>query len=343
MAERSSHLAAALALAATGRDEPLPHAGDVIHDRYRIERTIGSGGMGTVYEVTRIEDGARFALKVATKVRGEAQARLAREAQMAATAHHPNLVSVIDVDVAPSGVLYLVMELVEGESVRHLVSRYGDKPWALEVLRQLANGLLALHGVGVIHRDLKPANVLLSTDANGKACVKIVDFGIARISDNDSGGHDAGEKSVPTVAASAAQPAVAGGDPEVGRETVTMQAPPAPRRRVERLTETGKVPGTPAYIAPEFGRLPAELTPAADIYAFGIIAYELLTGKRPFVRPQLSMVIAGRPLEKVPSLVTQWPDAPVALARVLQACIAPDPDQRPSSADLVALLARDAA
>jgi hypothetical protein len=344
IAERSGHLAAALALVATGREEPLPKPGDVIHERYRVDREIGSGGMGKVYEVTRVEDGARFALKVATKVRGDALARLAREAQMAATAHHKNLVSIIDVNVAPSGVLYLVMELVEGHSLRSQTDRWGDKPWALDILRQLAHGLLGLHAVGIVHRDLKPSNVLISTDADGKACVKIVDFGIARLASDDSARSESdgaiAQSSEPS-ASTALLPAAPSDDPEAARETATVSGPaplPPPPRGGDRLTGTGVIPGTPAYIAPELGRLPAELTPAADIYAFGVIAHEVLTGIRPFTRPQLAIVIAGLPPDPVPSVATHWRDAPEAIARVLKSCIDPDPDRRPSSADLVALL-----
>src|SRR5262249_37004924 len=102
----------------------------------------------------------------------------AREAQMASTVAHPNVVGIIDVDVASSGFLYLVMELVDGEPLHHYRERFGDPGWAVPVLRQIASGLAALHAAGVVHRDLKPGNVLVS-GAEVRPQVKISDFGIA--------------------------------------------------------------------------------------------------------------------------------------------------------------------
>ncbi len=118
--------------------------------------------MGRVYEVERVVDGMRLALKVLARPDGMAELRaLSREAQIAGTLRHPNVVALVDVDVAPTGFLYLVMELVSGTSLREHGERYGDVTWAMGILRQVSEGLTAIHACGVVHRDLKPANVLI--------------------------------------------------------------------------------------------------------------------------------------------------------------------------------------
>jgi len=179
--DRSGQLFAALALMnAPRRDLPSFPPGTVVQDRYRIVRPIGKGGMGTVYEVARVSDGKRLALKVTREVDGVALARLAREAQIASHVSHPNLVGIVDVDIAPSGFLYLVLEYVDGPTLRKLTGRFGNTAWALDVLRQIAEGLEALHAAGIVHRDLKPSNVIV-TGTDERPIVKITDFGVSRI------------------------------------------------------------------------------------------------------------------------------------------------------------------
>ncbi len=116
---------------------------------------------------------------MARELNGVALARLAREAQIASTMSHPNLVGVLDVDVATSGFLYIVMELVEGTSLGAQRERFGNADWALPLLQQIAAGITALHEAGVVHRDLKPGNVLVTTNTAGAAQIKIADFGIS--------------------------------------------------------------------------------------------------------------------------------------------------------------------
>ena len=137
--------------------------------------------MGVVYEVTRVSDGRRLALKVlTTEATGISLARLAREAEVAGKITHPNLVAIVDVDVSSAGELYIVMELVKGQSLSEARKYYGNVQWALGVLGQIASGLAALEASGIVHRDLKPANVLLTGNDN-TPIAKICDFGIARV------------------------------------------------------------------------------------------------------------------------------------------------------------------
>jgi serine/threonine protein kinase len=127
--------------------------GDVVEARYRIVRALGFGGMGAVYEVERVGDGKHLALKMTQEVRGLALARLAREARIATQIQHPNVVSVVDADVARGGFAFLVMELVEGKPLADC-AKDRDLTWRPRVLLQVLRGVEALHAQGIIHRDL---------------------------------------------------------------------------------------------------------------------------------------------------------------------------------------------
>ncbi|HMY18864.1 MAG TPA: protein kinase, partial [Polyangium sp.] len=165
-----------------GEDGPTFEPGTVIADRYRVSGDLGQGAMGVVYDVERIRDGRHFAMKVLTSRRDKvAMTRMVREAQILARMDHPNLASIADVDVTPDGLLYLVMELCEGEPLQRHKARFRNVPWALSVLRQMAQGLAAVHAQGVIHRDLKPGNVMVSEKPDGSPAVKLVDFGISTL------------------------------------------------------------------------------------------------------------------------------------------------------------------
>ncbi|MBI2394480.1 MAG: protein kinase [Deltaproteobacteria bacterium] len=188
IAARSAQLADALArIGARHSGVVILDIGNTVAGRYRVVRPIASGGMGSVYEVERMTDGAPFALKV-LHGRNEplALARFAREAQIAAQIHHENVVSIVDMDVDAEGYVFLVMELVRGVSLAELRDRFGDLSFCVPVLRQIAEGLAAIHELGIVHRDLKPANVLI-VDPDGRPSVKITDFGVAMLDHRDEG------------------------------------------------------------------------------------------------------------------------------------------------------------
>jgi hypothetical protein len=171
------------ALARLSSAPPTLDAGALVADRYRIVGRLGMGGMGIVYEVARTSDGKRFALKMVKGVSDrDALVRFAREAQIMAELDHPNIVSVLDVDVSQNGSLFLVMDLVPGATLLAHKERWGDFRWARPILGQIASALVAMHARGVVHRDLKPANVLLDGER-----VKVSDFGIARLRRDDPG------------------------------------------------------------------------------------------------------------------------------------------------------------
>ncbi|WP_236607662.1 protein kinase domain-containing protein [Sandaracinus amylolyticus] len=339
--DRSAQIYAALALIERGAiDAPRLAPGEVVQGRYRVLRAIGAGGMGSVHEVERLSDGKRFALKLTRDLGGGALARLAREARIAAQIDHPNVVGVVDVDVAAAGFLYLVMELVEGPSLRD-ARRTGDARWSVRVLAQIARGLEALHDAGIVHRDLKPANVVLTGDPE-QPRAKIADFGISRWTPAMAPprAHVDEGRAVPLLLP------LEGAEPEsTTTETVIERAHALVSEREESssdegppLTETGLLPGTPLYIAPELARGHGALRPASDLFAFGVLAYELLIGRRPFDEPVALAVLEGRsPPPRLP-LAPHWPDGDPAIVAILEACLALDPGERPSAREVAEAL-----
>ncbi len=230
-------------------------------ERYTIDAAIGQGGMGCVYRAHDSRLDRRVALKVisegVSRAGGDADTRLLREARAAAALDHPNAVSIFDVGEL-DGAPYIVMELVNGRTLRELI---GDAsvPVATRTawLADVARALAAAHKKGLIHRDIKPENVMVREDG----VVKVLDFGIARR---------------------------VGGDVDPRAPT---QAPALPT-----LTREGIKVGTPVYMAPEQIRGDA-LDGRADQFAWGTLAYELLTGKPPWRG-------AGEPLAVVASILT---------------------------------------
>lgn len=248
-----------------------------------------------------------------------------------------------------------------------------DRKWALDVLQQVASGLAALHAVGVVHRDLKPANVLLVVRRDGGLQVKITDFGISRALDvkalereelrpEDSDVH------MPVVRSGTLDPAtrrlldaqlrgqaaeqslfehdltgkrprsLRATDPEGGEDStrplrveevreLELWEPSSP------LTQAGSIVGTPVFMAPELALDPPLISPAADVFSFGVLAFQLLTGRRPFTEPPVMMVAEGRKLP--PELDLDLDGIPIGLRATLRACLSLDPDARPGAARLM--------
>jgi tRNA A-37 threonylcarbamoyl transferase component Bud32 len=314
----SQSLVGALTQATSGallpREVLLP--GALVSDRYRIVRELGHGGMGAVYEVARTRDDRHFALKaLAHAAAGDALARLAREAEVASHIDHPNVVSVVDVDVTSTGLLFLVMELVDGKSLDQLSSQWGDVAWAKGVLAQIAAGLVAIHGRGVVHRDLKPSNLLVE-NATGR--VKIVDFGISSLG---LGADETEIRTPPTDTALAST--------QLSADTPSNPSDANRSPRSDALTKTGMIMGTPLYMAPELVRGARSAPPSADVFSFGIVAFELLTGKHPFggeapITHALRATRAAAPLMDRPGVSED-------LAKTIQACLSFDAEERPTT------------
>jgi serine/threonine-protein kinase len=314
IASRADTLAAALMRASTmGLPARSLTVGDRLDDRYEIVRRLGAGAAGTVYEVLRLTDGGRFALKVLHAAADTTDmARFAREAQLIAKLDHPNVVRIVDVDVNPTGLFYLVVELVEGRSLGDHRARFGDPRWALRVLSQIADGLAAVHAQGIVHRDLKPSNILVTEAArSGDLVVRIADFGIAG-------------------------------------QTDLRELPPGMTGELTApdgllLTTTGMWIGTPKYMAPELADGAKKADRPSDVFALGLIAYELLTGAFPYEGSAALREMKGETYKAPPSVRSRCPDIDVAVADAVDACLAADPRARPSAGRLAELLRRQVA
>ena len=224
-----------------GKDKII---GEVLANRYRIERRLGEGAMGAVYKATHVKVGRAFAVKVLhsklledTKV---AQ-RFEREAELAGRLRHPNVVGVVDVGETSDGLRYMVMDFAHGPDLATmLVEAPMPGPRVINMTRQMLEGLYHAHEAGLIHRDFKPENVIVEKDAHGVEVPRIVDFGIAILRDGGSGPDADG-----------------------------------------RLTTNGLVLGTPHYMAPEQA-VADPIDHRIDLFALGIVVYEMLCGKLPF-------------------------------------------------------------
>lgn len=376
IASRSDEFATALSrLSITGLDPGRALSpGDQVEHRYTVLRRIGAGGMGAVYEVERAADGRRLALKLLGGRRGlEELARFAREAKIVSQIHHENVVGIVDMGVTEGGLFYIVMELVEGTSLRAHRARFGDVRFGFVVLSQLARGLAAVHASGVVHRDLKPSNVLLAIGGADGLQVKIADFGIS----SEPGAHpELALVEVPALGlgaalvcdvpgcddrAIAAPPAARSWGVQLARlasteaDATPVLPPPAPPQHAsgegesegegegEALTPTGMVLGTPQYMAPELAWGAKHARSSADVYSFGVIAYEVLAGERPFEVPLAVLQLQGKRLVQAPSLAARCPALPSGLTEFLDRCLSLDPTLRPTAAHLADVLTAAAA
>ncbi|MEZ4252488.1 MAG: protein kinase [Polyangiales bacterium] len=336
--ERSNQIVAALALSRSdAAPAPRLEMGDLVQDRYRVVGPLGTGGMGAVYEVERVGDRKRFALKLTHDLDATALARLAREAHIAASIRNPHVVGVIDVDVSSHGFLFVVMELVEGTTLRERRAQYGNHTWAVPILAQVADGLAALHAAGVVHRDLKPANVLLTGDPLTPTA-RIADFGVSRL---ESQPEDITSRLSTPTPFRAAPPTVADDAPDTVTEVQgdrSSRRSAIELRRNLQLTRTGDIAGTPLYMAPE--SVAGAVAPAGDVFAFGVLAYELLTGRRPFDESLALALLEGRDLPTPSPLASLAPNVDPELAALVVRCLSRDASARPTARALADRFAR---
>jgi serine/threonine-protein kinase len=255
---------------------------------YRVVDKIGEGGMGEVYRAhdERLDrDVAIKVLPAEFAADPERLKRFEREARATAALSHANILAVHDVGTH-EGVPYLVEELLEGESLKDLLGRGRlAQGEALRIAGEIAKGLAVAHEKGIVHRDLKPGNVFLTKDGT----VKILDFGLAKL--------------VPTVPSSEA-------------ETVGQSA--------TGTTALGGVLGTAAYMAPEQAR-GRPVDQRADVFAFGVVLYEMLTDERPF-RGATGTDVMAAILKDEPAALSA--DVPPSVAEVVARCLAKNPDRR---------------
>ena len=286
------------------------HAGEMISGRFEIGRFLGQGGMGQVYEAKDIELGICVALKtIRPEISSDEHvlARFKKEVHLTRRVTHPNVCRVFDIgrhtptaglsSSSSQAFAFLTMELLEGETLSDLLRRKRklETSETLPIAEQVADGLTAAHRLGIVHRDIKPSNILLVASGTGTRVV-VTDFGLAR--------------------------------------SVTAETSGLLSQSSKSLTGQGRAVGTLAYMAPE-QLTGAEITPATDIYAFGLVLYEMVTGTRVF-DPNLPFGgIAQRldgppalPRLKAPELDDRWESTIVR-------CLQVDPAARFQSAQEV--------
>ena len=257
---------------------------------YEVTALIGEGGMGRVYQATDTKLNRQVALKILPEAFASDSDRLARfqrEAQVLASLNHPNIAAIYGLEEAED-TRALVLELVEGPTLEDRIAQ-GPIPVdeALPIAKQIAEALEAAHEAGVIHRDLKPANIKVREDGT----VKVLDFGLAKALDT-----------------------TLEGDPSQS-PTLTAAA-----------TQMGVIMGTAAYMSPEQAR-GKPVDRRADIWAFGVVVYEMLTGARPFQGEDVSLTLASVMKSDV-DVKTLPSDLPETLRTVLRRCLEKEPLQR---------------
>jgi hypothetical protein len=264
---------------------------------YRITHLLGEGGMGAVYLAEHPGIGRKAAVKVlhpALSTNADIATRFFNEARAANAIHHPGIVEVFDFGTLPTGVSYIVMELLEGESLAARLRSGVPLPMAsaVEFATQAAAALGAAHKQGIVHRDLKPDNLHVVPDPRnpGREMIKVLDFGIAKL---------------------------AGGTTLPGSVK----------------TRTGAVMGTPVYMSPEQCRGTKEVDHRTDVYALGVILYEMLCGTPPFVSQGQGELIHLHISEPPPPPRSKNPAVPERLEAVVLRALAKDPARRLQTMD----------
>jgi serine/threonine-protein kinase len=275
-----------------GPRSPQSLVGVTVSGRYRIDRLLGEGGMGAVYQAEHTHMRKRCALKVLHPEMSrlpEIVARFEREAMAAAHIEHPHVAAATDFGKLDDGSFFLVLEFVEGKSLRDALD---DGPFelgrALHVVRQICTALLRAHSLGIVHRDLKPENVMLVEREGDPDFVKVLDFGIAKV------------------------PALIGTNDTSPRTVLTRQ---------------GMVYGTPEYMAPEQA-MGQDVDARADFYAVGTIAYELLTGRRPFENENFVALLAMQVTSNAPRIAEKGVAVPEEVEALVSRLLARLKDDR---------------
>ncbi len=270
---------------------------------YKVTRKLGEGGMGAVYEAVQEQIGRHVAIKVLlASAAGNAQIaqRFFNEARATNLINHPSLVEIFDMGHLADGTAYIVMELLQGESLTDRIRKapQGLGTQALRIARQTASALAAAHDKQIVHRDLKPDNVFIVPDpeATGGERAKVLDFGIAKMA-------------------------------------AELQSGPL-------KTSTQMLMGTPAYMAPEQCRSSTNVDDKADVYSLGVMLYQMLSGRLPFDANDTMQLLYAHVHDPPPSLTSVVPDAPPQLVEALAAMLLKDPKQRPTMAEVAATMGR---
>jgi serine/threonine protein kinase len=276
---------------AFGASEGVPRAGQIIAAKYEIERVLGAGGMGVVVAARHLQLGQRVAIKF---IRAEAAAdrnaleRFLREARAAVALTSQHVTKVLDVGTLETGAPYMVMEYLDGVDLGELLRRNGAMSVAdaTGAVLQASEAIGEAHSLGIVHRDLKPANLFVTKSVDGGPLIRVLDFGISKMTGPDS--TDGGQS----------------------------------------LTASGLVMGSPGYMSPEQVRSAKEVDPRSDIWALGVILYELLSGVQPFRGTTMGETFARILTESPVPVRTLRADVPEGLATAISQCLQRDREQR---------------
>lgn len=269
----------------------------IVDDKYQIISELGRGGMGVVYEAVHLGLGHRVAIKfLSQSMRGgePTLARFVREARAGANISSDHVAKVFDIGITRESVPFIVMELLEGDDLANVLVekkrlRISD---AARFVIQASTAMAAAHSIGVIHRDLKPENLFLLARRGAAPIIKILDFGLAKITSHVDAAN----------------------------------------------TEAELVFGTPRYMAPEQLRSSAASGPEADVWALGVILYQMLAGRRPFDGPILSVIVAEIMTKDPLQLRALREEVPESLEAIVHRCLSREPAARPTAIELAELL-----
>jgi serine/threonine protein kinase len=266
--------------------------GTTVAGKYRVDRLIGRGGMGAVFQAVNLVIGKRVALKFLDRQAAqnrEACSRFQREAEAASLAESAHIVQIFDSGSSEAGLPFLVMELLRGEDLRARLQREGrlSVAFALRIVSQVLRGLARAHEAGIVHRDLKPDNVFLCARDDDPAFVKIVDFGISKV---------------------------------------------ARVRHADTLTRRGTVLGTAFYMSPEQAQSFPDIDGRTDLFSLGAILFEMLAGKPPHGGRTYEAVLIAICTHDAPDVRTLAPEVPTAVATLVSRALHRERDLRFQSA-----------
>ena len=295
-----------IALAATmASDRPPPplsadpnrggesRVGDVVAQRYRLDRIVGEGGLGVVWAATHVVTMKPVALKILKFRYPEIDKRFLREARVAGVVNHPNIVDVHDVvQVERDGSLAMVMDLLEGEPLDRHLDTHGRLALGhtLRIMLPVLSALAAAHALGIVHRDLKPQNIFLAREAAGAIKPMLLDFGLAKLTATEG---------------VAAQTSV--------------------------LTKEKQLLGTPHYMAPEqlYGEI--DIDARTDVWAVGAVLFECLSGQRPLAGNNVGQILRSLATREIPKIETMAAGLPPQFASMIDAMLTRDRAARPAS------------
>ena len=274
--------------------------GTVIEEKFRLDEKIGEGSMGAVYRGTQLMVDRTVAVKLlhpGFAGHDKIQARFEVEARAIARLNHPNCITLYDFGYSEEmEAFYTVVEYIDGIPLEQLTASRPPVSRVVELIKQTASALGHAHHHGILHRDLKPENIMIAEMTDGSEMVKVLDFGIAQIMQGTAEEDDDFE--------------------------------------TDRLTSVGEVFGTPPYMSPEQSKSTHDLTTATDIYSLGIIFYELLEGRLPFMADTPVEIMAMHRSEPPPPM--NRPGIPEPVESLVFQMLAKDPEQRPDGGEAIA-------